>query len=122
VSNQGFRYYKGLAWYRQVVDVRPSFKGSVCSCGAAGWTRRRRSGLTAKPVGISPGAAFYPFEMDATEAVRAGENESHYVLCGQRGGQRVGTGGIVAPVFLYAPAAGKDAKLENLKPLGETFP
>jgi hypothetical protein len=32
------------------------------------------------------------------------------------------TGGIVAPVLRYAPAAGKDAKLENVRPLGETFP
>jgi hypothetical protein len=34
----------------------------------------------------------------------------------------IGTGGIVAPVMLHAPAAGKDAKLENIRPLGETFP
>jgi hypothetical protein len=34
----------------------------------------------------------------------------------------LGTGGIVAPVILYAPAAGADARLENLRPLGETFP
>jgi hypothetical protein len=34
----------------------------------------------------------------------------------------LGTGGLVAPVLLYAPAAGKEAKLENLRPLGETFP
>jgi hypothetical protein len=34
----------------------------------------------------------------------------------------LGTGGIVAPVMLYAPAAGREAKLENLRPLGETFP
>jgi len=34
---------------------------------------------------------------------------------------RSSTGGIVAPVILYAAAAGKGAKFENLRPLGETF-
>ena len=35
----------------------------------------------------------------------------------------LGTGGIVAPVFLYAPAAGKDAKLDNGRfELMPTFP
>ena len=35
----------------------------------------------------------------------------------------LGTGGIVAPVFLYAPAAGADAKLDNGRfSLKETFP
>ena len=35
----------------------------------------------------------------------------------------IGTGGIVAPVILYAPAAGKEAKLDNGKySLQDTFP
>ena len=33
-----------------------------------------------------------------------------------------GTGGIVAPVLLYAPAAGEDAQLENVRDLKPTFP
>ena len=31
-------------------------------------------------------------------------------------------GGLVAPVLLYAPATGKDAKLENIRDLKPTFP
>jgi hypothetical protein len=34
----------------------------------------------------------------------------------------LGTGGIVAPVMLYAPALGADAKLENIRDLKPTFP
>ncbi len=35
----------------------------------------------------------------------------------------LGTGGIVAPVMLYAPAAGKDASVDNGKrALQTTFP
>jgi hypothetical protein len=32
------------------------------------------------------------------------------------------TGRIVSPVMFYAPAAGKDAKVENAVELGRTFP
>ncbi|GDY20330.1 hypothetical protein LBMAG56_16750 [Verrucomicrobiota bacterium] len=34
----------------------------------------------------------------------------------------LGTGGLVAPVLLYASAAGKEAKLENIRDLKPTFP
>ena len=34
----------------------------------------------------------------------------------------IGTGGIVAPVMLYAPAKGKDAVLQNTRDLKPTFP
>ena len=34
----------------------------------------------------------------------------------------LGTGGIMAPVMFYAPAAGAKAVPENVEPLGRTFP
>lgn len=34
----------------------------------------------------------------------------------------LGTGGLIAPVLLYAPAKGHDAQLDNTRSLGETFP
>jgi signal transduction histidine kinase len=34
----------------------------------------------------------------------------------------LGTGGILAPVMLYAPAGGKDAQLHNVRDLKPTFP
>ena len=72
-------------------------------------------------LGNSPGAAFYPFEMDATAAAKPGKNT--LVICvSNQIVNELGTGGLVAPVLLYAPAAGKDAKLENLLDLKRTFP
>jgi hypothetical protein len=121
-SNQGLRYYKGLAWYRQSVDVPIAVKGQRVFLWCGGVDEKARVWVNGKPIGISSGAAFAPFEMDATEAVRAGGKNVLTFCVANEVVNELGTGGIVAPVFLYAPAAGKDAKLENIRPLGETFP
>lgn len=121
-SNQGLRYYKGLAWYRQTVEVPAEYKGRRLFLWCGGVDEKAKVWVNGKPIGVSPGAAFYPFEMDATEAVRAGAKNSITFCVLNDVVNELGTGGIVAPVFLYAPAGGKDAKLENLRPLAETFP
>lgn len=120
-SNQGLRYYKGLAWYRQTVEVPKEFAGQRVFLWCGGVDEKAKVWVNGKAVGISPGAAFYPFEVDATDAVKGGKNEVVFAVVNDVVNE-LGTGGIVAPVILYAPAAGKDAKLENLRPLGETFP
>ena len=77
--------------------------------------------INGKLVGISHGAAFYPFELDASEMLNSGRNEI-VIAVSNATVNELGTGGIVAPVMLYAPAAGKDAKLENVRDLKPTFP
>ena len=108
-SNQGLRYYKGLAWYRQTVDVPRQFAGKRVFFWCGGADELAKVWLNGHTIGISHGAAFYPFELDATDAVQAGENV--IVVCvSNRRVNELGTGGIVAPVILYAPSAGKDAQ------------
>jgi hypothetical protein len=120
-SNQGLRYYKGLAWHRQTVELPAKFPAERVFLWCGGVDEKAKVWVNGKLIGISPGAAFYPFEMDATEAVKPGKNVIVVAVLNQAVNE-LGTGGIVAPVLLYAPAAGKDAKLENVRPLGETFP
>lgn len=121
-SHQGLRYYKGLAWYRQTVEVPAQFKGQRVFLWCGGVDEKAKVWVNGQPIGISHGAAFYPFEMDVTEAVRAGA-PNHITFCVVNDVvNELGTGGIVAPVMFYAPAAGKDAKLDNTRPLGDTFP
>jgi hypothetical protein len=120
-SNQGLRYYKGLAWHRQTVAIPTNYRGERVFLWCGGVDEKAKVWLNGKLIGISPGAAFYPFEMDATAAVKPGKNVIVIAVRNEVVNE-LGTGGIVAPVMLYAPAAGKDAKLENLRPLGETFP
>jgi beta-galactosidase/beta-glucuronidase len=120
-SNQGLRYYKGLAWYRQTVELPADFTGRRTFLWCGGVDEKAKVWINGKPIGISPGAAFSPFEMDATEPVHAGKNVITLCVANEVVNE-LGTGGIVAPVMLYAPAAGKDARPENVRPLGETFP
>ncbi len=121
-SNQGLRYYKGLAWYRQTLDVPAEFQGRRLFVWCGGVDEKANVWLNGRELGISPGAAFYPFELDATEAARPGEPNVLVMAVINDVVNELGTGGLVAPVMLYAPAKGRDAQLENLRPLGETFP
>jgi hypothetical protein len=121
-SDQGLRYYKGLAWYRQTLDVPKEFEGKRLFLWCGGVDEKAKVWVNGKPIGISPGAASYPFEMDATPAIQPGRNVVVFCVANEVVNE-LGTGGLVAPVFLYAPAAGQDAQLDNGKfSLKETFP
>lgn len=121
-SNQGLRYYKGLAWYRQTINVPAEFKDQRLFLWCGGVDEKAKVWINGKPIGISPGAAFSPFEMDATQTLLPGQPNLIVFAVNNEVVNELGTGGIVAPVMVYAPAAGKDAKPENARPLGETFP
>lgn len=120
-SDQGLRYYKGAAWYRQTVTVPREFAGQRVFLWCGGVDEKAHVWVNGHEVGISHGASFLPFELDATEALRTGKNT--LVFCvSNRTVDELGTGGITGPVMLYAPAAGPAAQLENVQELGRTFP
>jgi hypothetical protein len=120
-SNQGLRYYKGLAWYRQSVEVPKDAAGKRLFLWCGGVDETAKVWVNGKVIGISSGSSFLPFEMDATGAVQAGNNT--IVICVSNVVvNELGTGGILAPVILYAPKDGADAKLENIRDLKPTFP
>lgn len=121
-SNQGLRYYKGEAWYRQTVDVPARFQGKRVFLWFGGVDEKAKVFVNGKEVGISPGSAFVPFEVDATEAIVPGKPNLVAVRVSNIRVNELGTGGLTAPAFFYAPQAGKDAQLENIRILGRTFP
>jgi beta-galactosidase/beta-glucuronidase len=121
-SDQGLRYYKGAAWYRQSLEIPEEFAGKRIFLWCGGVDEKAKVWINGKAIGISHGAAFYPFELDATEAVHPGRNVVTFCVRNDVLNE-IGTGGILAPVILYAPAAGKAAKLDNGKySLKDTFP
>ena len=120
-SDQGLRYYKGLAWYRTTVEVPREFDGQRIFLWSGGVDETAKVWVNGQVAGISPGAAFYPFEMDVTSLVKPGKNIITMCIANQVVNE-LGTGGIVAPVMLYAPAKGKEAVLENIRDLKPTFP
>ena len=120
-SDQGLRYYKGMAWYRTTLNVPEKFAGQRIFLWCGGVDETAKVWINGNVIGISPGASFYPFEMDATSAVKPGTNVVTFCISNEVVNE-LGTGGIVAPVILYAPAKGKDAVLENMRELKPTFP
>ncbi|HWL53924.1 MAG TPA: DUF4838 domain-containing protein [Chthoniobacteraceae bacterium] len=120
-SDLGLRYYRGLAWYRQSIDVPEEFAGRRVFLWFGGVDESARVWINGQLIGTSSTSAFTPFELDATPALRAGRNEVT-VCVGNRKTDELGTGGIIAPAFFYAPEKGMKAQLENMQPLRETFP
>ncbi|MBM4029039.1 MAG: DUF4838 domain-containing protein, partial [Planctomycetes bacterium] len=121
-SNQGLRYYKGLAWYRQTVRIPEEYEGKRIFLWCGAMDELAKVWVNGQVVGISPPLTFKPFEVDATEAVAAGRDNVVVVCVRNAQLHELGTGGLMGPVMFYAPAAGADAQPENLKPPGKTFP
>ncbi len=120
-SDLGLRYYKGLAWYRQAVTLPEGGAGKRLFLWFGGLDETARIWVNGKLVGTSPRSAFTPFEVDATGALKAGENQITLCVANLKTDE-LGTGGITAPAFIYAPAKGEQAELENTRPLRDTFP
>ena len=121
-SDQGLRYYKGLAWYRQTVNIPAEAKGQRVFLWFGAIDEAAKVWVNGRPIGVSPKVVFKPFELDATEAIEPGKPNLVVLCVANDKLNELGTGGIMGPVMFYLPAAGKDAKLENSKPLGVTFP
>lgn len=120
-SDLGLRYYKGLAWYRQTVEIPKDFVGKRIFLWFGGVDESARVWVNGKMVGTSPSSAFTPFEVDVTEVLQPGKNVVALCVANLRTDE-LGTGGITAPAFFYAPVKGSEAELENIKPLRQTFP
>ncbi len=112
-SDQGLRYYKGIAWYRARVTVPARFRGRKVLLWFGGvdekakvWVNDRLLGESFAPGPGLPGVpgAFKPFELDATDAVRFGGENVVVVKVTNEQLNELGTGGITAPVLFYAPA------------------
>ena len=99
-SNQGLRYYKGLAWYRQPLDVPVDAAGKRVFLWCGGVDEKCKVWLNGKPIGVSPGSAFSPFEMDATDAVKPGKNMLVFEVNNEVVNE-LGTGGLLSPVLIY---------------------
>jgi hypothetical protein len=121
-SNQGLRYYKGLAWYRQTVQLPEDCKGKRIFLWCGGVDELAKVWLNGKLLGISPRASFTPFEMDATSAARAGQSNTIVFCVSNATLNEIGTGGITGPVMLYEPANGHRAVIRNAKPPHKVFP
>jgi hypothetical protein len=115
-SDQGLRYYKGLAWYRQTIDVPADAKGKRVFLWFGAIDEMAKVWLNGRLIGASPRIVFKPFELDATDAIQPGRPNTVVVCVSNETLNELGTGGIMGPVMFYLRASGADAKPENSKP------
>lgn len=108
-SNQGLRYYRGDAWYRQAVFIPGRFAGRRLKIWVGAVDERATVWVNGRRLGDSPVGAFRSFEFDATAAVRPGAENLVVIRAGNHISQEVGTGGLLAPVFFHAPAENDEA-------------
>jgi hypothetical protein len=120
-SEQGLRYYKGQAWYRQRFTLPADFAAPRVFAWFAGVDEKAMVYINGRAVGISHGSAFAPFELDAGDTLRPGDNLIAVRVLNQKVNE-LGTGGLIGPALLYVPARGADATPENIRELSPTFP
>ncbi|MCM8814601.1 MAG: DUF4838 domain-containing protein [Candidatus Omnitrophica bacterium] len=101
-SDQGLRYYKGDAWYRSSVMIPEKFKGKKIFIWFGGVDELAKVWINGNLVGTSHGRAFVPFEFEITDFVQFGKENFIAVKITNEKLNELGTGGITAPVMLYA--------------------
>jgi hypothetical protein len=103
-SDQGLRYYKGLAWYRQTVRIPAVSKGRRLFLWFGGVDEKASVWVNGIKIGESNVGSFQPFELEATNALKAGEENIVCIMVTNDKLNELGTGGIVGPVMIWSPA------------------
>ena len=123
-SDQGFHYYKGLAWYRTEFNLPASAQKRKLYLWFGGvdeeakvWVNGKYVGSSTDPGGGLPGVPqpFKPVDFDITEVVRFDKANTIAVRIKNVLQNEVGTGGIVAPVMIWSP---KDINDDPARPDG----
>lgn len=113
-GDQGLRYYKGLAWYRQRVSIPANAAGKKSFLWFGGVDEKAQVWVNGKYIGTSGVGTFQPFELDATNALKPGKENLFVILITNDKLNELGTGGIIGPVMIWSP---KDS---NAKPQNGT--
>lgn len=111
-SNQGLRYYKGDAWYRQKVMIPAPPEGVKLYLWFGGIDEAAKVWVNGKEVGVRQGSAFLPFDFEITDVVEGDAENTITVKVTNHNLDELGTGGIVYPVMIYA--ASEDSKLGDV--------
>ncbi len=116
-SDQGLHYYKGIAWYRQKVEIPAEYEGRPVYLWFGGvdrlasvWVNGVFMGTSREPREGVPGVpgSFRPFDMptvreDGASALNFGGENWVVVRIENKSLAELGTGGILAPVMFWSP-------------------
>ncbi len=104
-SNQGLRYYKGEAWYRTTVTIPSRFKGRKIFLWLGGIDEKATAWINGEKLpnvlqGVAPSGR--PWEFEATDALRVGEENVVVIKVSNHKLNELGTGGITGPAMFWA--------------------
>lgn len=103
-SDQGLRYYRGVMWYRQAVQILPMWAGRKVMLWFGGIDESAKVWVNDIYVGEVETNGWQPVELDITHAVRFGRDNLIAVKVTNERTNELGTGGITRPVMVWSPA------------------
>ncbi len=106
-SDQGLRYYKGTAWYRQTVTVPERFKGRKLFLWFGAVDEAAKVWMNGTLVGEQMTNGSTPLEFDITDQVLFGRPNVVVVKVTNKTVNEIGTGGITQPVMIWAQRVGR---------------
>ena len=110
-SNQGLRYYKGVAWYKTIAEVPIKYLGRKIRLWLAGVDDKAQAWINGRPLElISSGTApmGIPWEFDADRAIDFGQNNTIVIRVSNQYLYELGTGGLTMPAMLWAERTSGD--------------
>lgn len=111
-SDQGLRYYKGIMWYRQTVEVSGAPAGRRLMLWFGGIDDSARVWVNGTYIGMAETNGWQPVEFDITHAVRLGRENLVAVKVTNEKLNELGTGGITQPVMIWSPRSDPTAEVE----------
>ncbi|MGI5820303.1 MAG: DUF4838 domain-containing protein, partial [Armatimonadota bacterium] len=107
-SDQGLRYYRGVMWYRQEVQILPMWGGNRVMLWFGGVDESAKVWVNDIYVGEVETNGWTPVELDITHAVRFGRDNLIAVKVTNEKTNELGAGGITRPVMVWSPAGGAE--------------
>lgn len=103
VGDQGLRYYRGAAWYRQTVAIPEKLTGRrIVLWISKAYVDSVRAWVNGTELERLHPESGLPFEFDATGAVAVGKPATVVIRVGNKSLRELGVAGITGPVMLYA--------------------
>jgi hypothetical protein len=119
-SDQGLRYYHGVMWYRQEVQILPEWAGRPVMLWFGGVDESAKVWVNDLYVGEVQTNGWQPVELEITHAVRYGRDNLIAVKVTNARTNELGCGGITRPVMLWSPEP--TAEGEVAEPVVEPAP
>ena len=121
-SDQGLRYYKGLAWYRQSGDIPAEAKGQRVFLWFGAIDEEAKVWVNGRSIGVSPKITFKPVRIGRHRGDRAGQAQPGGRLHRQREAAGTGHRRDHGPGDVLHSRRGQECQAGELQAVGRDLP